>query len=50
MPKSALGWIVLIIVISILIWGVSGAGTHLGNAVHETLTGVQNFFAGLRTS
>ena len=45
LPKSAGGWIILIIIIAVLIWGASGAGTHLGNAVHEVLTGTKNFFA-----
>lgn len=50
MPKTAAGWFIVIVVIAVLIWGASGAGTHLGNAVHETLAGVKNFFASLGAS
>ena len=48
LPKTFLGWTVLIIVIAVLIWGAAGAGQHLGNAIHETLKGIRSFAAGLR--
>jgi len=48
LPKSLIGWIFLIVVIAILVWGPAGAGQHLGNAVHEALAGTRNFFASLR--
>jgi hypothetical protein len=48
LPKSLTGWIFLIVVISVLIWGAAGAGLHLGHAAHEVLTGTRNFFAGLQ--
>jgi len=48
LPKSLLGWVVLIVVISVLIWGAAGAGQHLGNAAHEVIAGTRNFFASLR--
>ena len=48
LPKTATGWIILIVIVSVLIWGLGGAGTHLGNGVHEILTGVRNFGTALR--
>ena len=44
LPKSAGGWIILIIVVAVLIWGPALAGAHLGHAVHEALQGIQSFF------
>lgn len=48
LPKTLGGWVILIIVIAVLIWGAAGAGAHLGNAVHEALAGVRNFFTHAR--
>lgn len=48
LPKTLAGWVILIVVISVLIWGAAGAGQHLGNGVHEVLTGVRNFFASFK--
>jgi len=49
LPKTLTGWIILIVVVAVLIWGPALAGQHLGNAAHAILTGTRNFFAGLRS-
>lgn len=47
LPKTIIGWTILVIVVAILIWGAGGAGTHLAHGVHTALTGVRAFFAGI---
>jgi len=47
LPKTITGWVILIIVVAILIWGPTGAGAHLAHGVHTTLTGIRSFFTGI---
>lgn len=47
LPKTIVGWTILIIVIAVLIWGPGGAGAHLAHGVHTALTGVRSFFSGI---
>lgn len=47
LPKTWVGWTILILVIAVLIWGPAEAGTHLMHGAHRVVTGVQSFFAGI---
>jgi hypothetical protein len=48
LPKSVGGWIVLIIVILILMYGVSGGFHQAGVLIHEAINGLKSFGQGVR--
>ena len=43
LPSTAKGWLILLVVGAVLLFGIAGAGTHLGSLVHEIIQGLKNF-------
>lgn len=43
LPKTVTGWVILIFVILVLMYGVSGAFSQAGVIIHQIVHGLQTF-------
>lgn len=49
LPKTAAGWIILILVVLMLMYGVSGGIAQAGVIIHDLINGIRSFAAHVRS-